>query len=250
MLDAFFGGSTNMEVRSKFFARSALIMLAMVIIAFPYTYFAPVLTGSDHFPPIYHIHGLFFFGWMGLYAWQTHLVATGRTARHRELGLAGIAISALMVPLGIILAIEAIQRRTAAGNPHPFDNTLYNVIDITSFAVLMIAAIASVTRHLDWHRRFTFGAAVALVGPAISRWFLNAWFITVPAAPPFTDWAPNLTADLFLIALVLHDRRVLGRVHPATLCLCAVLIPIHLVTPFLTGSDWWRGIAPLITKLG
>lgn len=237
------------RVASKFFARCALLMLAMVLSAFPFTYFGPIVSGSQHFAPVYHIHGLLFFGWIGLYAWQTHLVATGRTARHREWGLAGIAISALMVPLGVILAIEAIQRRTAEGNQHPFDNTLYNVIDITSFAVLMIASIAAVTRHTEWHRRFTFGAAIVLVGPAISRWIFNPWFVTIPQFPPISDMAPNLIADAFLIALVVHDRRTFGRIHPATLWLFT-LVPIHVVTPFLAATDWWRGLAPFITKLG
>ncbi len=238
------------RAQSKFFSRCALLMLAMVLLAFPFTYFGPVVSGSRQFLPVYHIHGLLFFGWIGLFAWQTHLVAGGRTARHRELGLAGIAISALMVPLGVILAIEAIKRRTAEGDPHPFDNTLYNVIDITCFAVLMIASISAVTRQIEWHRRFTFGAAIVLVGPAISRWIFNPWFITIPQLSPLSDMAPNLTADLFLIALAGHDRRTLGRVHPATLWLLLVLVPIHVVTPFLTASDWWRGLAPFITKLG
>ena len=237
------------RVPSRFFSRCALLMLAMVLIAFPFTYFGPIVSGSRHFAPVYHIHGVLFFGWIGLYAWQTHLVATGRTARHRELGLAGIAISALMVPLGVILAIEAIQRRTAEGNQHPFDNTLYNVIDIASFAVLMIASISAVTRHTEWHRRFTFGAAIVLVGPAISRWFFNPWFVTIPRLSPLSDMAPNLIADAFLIALVVHDRRTLGRIHPATLWLFT-LVPIHVVTPFLAATDWWRGLAPFITKLG
>ena len=236
--------------RSLFFARTALLMLAMVISAFLITYFQALLTGSRVFPAVYHIHGVAYFAWMGLYAWQTHLVATGRTARHRELGLAGIALSALMVPLGVSLAIHAINRRIAAGNPHPFDTTLYNVIDITLFAVLMTASIASVTRHPDWHRRFTFGAALCLVGPAVSRWFLNPWIMPVPQLSPWSDLAPNLTADLFLIALILYDRRTLGRVHPATLWVCALLVPIHIATPFLTGSVWWRELAPSILKLG
>ncbi len=224
-------------------------MLAMVLLAFPLSYFSPTLTGSRHFTPVYHIHGLVFFAWVGLYAWQTHLVATGRTARHRELGLAGVAISALMIPLGIILTIAAINRRIREGDAHPYDNTLYNVLDLASFAVLMIAGIVAVTRHVDWHRRFTFGAALALVGPAISRWFFGPWFIKVPAFAPLTDWAPNLTADLFFVALILHDRRTLGHIHPATRWLCLTLIPIHLLTPFAAESAWWRALAPIITKL-
>ena len=229
------------RLRSRFFSRSALLMLAMVLVSFPGTYFAPVLTGSGRFAPIYHIHGIAFFAWILLYAWQTHLVAAGRTARHREFGLAGIALSALMVPLGFALAIAAIERRLANGDAHPFDNTLYNVIDITSFTVLMTGSIASVTRHLDWHRRFTLAAAVALIGPAISRWF---YATPMPAFPPFTDFAPNLIADLFLVALAGHDRRTLGRIHPVTLWCLIVMVPIHLVTPFLVPTAWWRSIAP------
>lgn len=74
-----------------------------------------------------------------------------------------------MVPLGIALAIAAARRRIAAGNPHPFDTTLFNVTDLGAFALLMTASIATVTRHSDWHRRLTYGAALALLGPALSR---------------------------------------------------------------------------------
>lgn len=236
--------------RPRFFATSALLMLAMVLSAFPFTYFGPVLARPPAFSIVHHIHGLLFFAWIGLYAWQTRLVASGRTVRHRELGLAGIAISAMMLPLGIALAIKAIERRIAAGDAHPFDFTLYNIVDITTFSLLMIASIASVTRHVDWHRRFTFGGALCLVGPAISRWFLPNWFITIPELPPLTDMAPNLIADLFLIALVAHDRRSRGRVHPATLAVILLLIPIHVATPFLSVTDVWRGLAPVLLQLG
>jgi hypothetical protein len=231
--------------RSRFYARSALLMLAMVIVSFPFTYFGPAISGANYFTPVYHIHGAAYFGWIILYAWQTHLVAEGKPARHREYGLGGIALSALMVPLGVILLVAAIKRRMAAGNPHPFDVTLYNVVDIASFAVLMTLSIASVTRYIEWHRRFTFAAAIALVGPAISRWFL-----TIPPLVPLTDFGPNIIADLFLVALILHDRRTLGRIHPATLWVTAVLVPIHLLTPFATGTAWWRGIGPVFLRLG
>lgn len=233
-------------IRSRFFSRSALLMLAMVLVSFPLSYFAPAVTGSRHFSLVYQLHGLAFFGWMGLYAWQTHLIASGQTARHREFGLAGIALTSLMLPLGILLAIAAIGRRMAAGEANPFDSTLYNVLDITTFSLMMIASIASVTRRLDWHRRFTFGAAVCLVGPAISRWIFGPWFIAVPPLPPFTDMAPNLIADLFLVALLLHDRRTLKRVHPATLIILLVLVPLHVVTPMMSTTAAWREMAPAI----
>jgi hypothetical protein len=238
------GETTKARMRPQFFARSAMLMLALVLASFSFTYFGPMATGSKRFSIVLHIHGAAYFTWMLLYAWQTRLVATGRVARHRELGLAGIALSSLMVPLGVALAIEAARRRTAAGNPHPFDFTLYNVVDISTFTIMMTAAIAAVTRHPDWHRRFTFGAALCLVGPSLSRWLR-----VIPEATPWTDLLPNLSADLFLIALLLHDRRVFGRVHPATWWVIAALVPIHIATPFLTGGDWWRTLGPAIMKL-
>ena len=230
--------------RSRFFARTALLMLACVLASFPVTYFLPLINGTRHFSPLYHIHGAAFFAWMMLYAWQSRLVANGHVARHRELGLAGVAISALLLPLGLAIAIAGVRRRMAEGNLHPFDNTLYNVIDIGSFSLLMIASIAAVTRHPDWHKRFTFAAALCLVGPAISRWFM-----AIPSVPPYTDFGPNILADLFFVALIAHDLGKSGRIHPATLWVTIPLVPIHFVTPFFTASDWWRGLAPGLLHL-
>ena len=219
-------------------------MLACVILSFPLTYFQPMLTGSRRFSAFYHIHGAAFFGWILLYAWQTHLAASGKIARHREFGLAGIALSALLLPLGVIMAVLAIQHRMAAGDAHPSDFTAYNMVDLATFTILMSASIATVTRHPDWHRHFTYGAALCLVGPAISRWFLP-----LPPFPPFTDFGPNILADLLLIALVLHDRTTLGRIHPASWWVIAALVPIHLLTPVLASSDAWRSFAPYLLRL-
>jgi len=235
--------------RPVFFARTAWVMLAMVLSAFPVSYFAPAVTGSRPFHLTHHIHAALYFAWIGLYAWQAHLVATGRTGRHRELGLAGIAITALMLPLGVDTLIIAIQRRIHAGHPHPFDYAFFNVCDLGSFIILMTASIAAITRHLPWHRRFTYGAAICLVGPAISRWYSGPWFIHVPDLPPLTDLAPNFTAELFLVALALFDRRTEGRVHPATWWMIGTLVPLNVASAFIAYSDWWRHLAPMIFKV-
>ncbi|MFC4294863.1 hypothetical protein ACFO0A_07275 [Novosphingobium tardum] len=237
-------GIVRREGRDRFYSRTALLMALLVLSAFPLTYFGPLMSGSHRFRAIVHIHGLAFFAWIALYALQTELAARGRIARHRELGLAGIALSALMLPLGLAAAIVAVRERQARGDAHPFAFTLYNVIDIALFAILMTCAIACITRHQEWHRRLTFGAALCLVGPAISRWFLP-----FPGVFPWTDFAPNLLADLFLIPLAMHDRKVLGGVHQATLWMAAILVPIHIVTPWLTTSAAWNALAPAIMHL-
>ena len=58
-------------------------------------------------PLIYHLHGVVFFGWIGLFVAQTSLMARGNTALHRRLGW----LSVLMVPLMVVPF--AISRRNA-----------------------------------------------------------------------------------------------------------------------------------------
>jgi hypothetical protein len=89
-----------------------------------------------------------------------------------------------------------------------------------------------------------FAAALCLVGPAISRW-MNP----LPQVFPIWDMAPNILADLFLIALALHDRRTLGRVHPATWWAVVALVPMHLAEPWLASSAAWRAVAPGLLTL-
>ncbi|WP_150124977.1 hypothetical protein [Tsuneonella mangrovi] len=231
--------------RNQFFARAALVMLGCVLISFPMTYYAPVIAGSRHWPLIVHIHGLFFFSWMFLYAWQTRLAATGRVSAHRELGLAGVALSAIMIPLAVSVVVVQVHRMTANGTSAPLWLPILNLMAIATFAGLMIASIASVTRHKEWHRRFTYAAALVLVQFAGSRLFS----MIVPPGPDrayFILLVPDL---VFLGALFLHDRRTLGHVHPATKWIAATVVPLNLLGPTIAQSIASTGMVPAILHL-
>lgn len=221
-----------------FFARMSWVMLACILLAFSFTYFWPLATGSGSFIALRHLHGAVFFAWMGLYVWQSQLVAAGRTARHKNLGLLAITLSGAMLPLGVWMMLTSTQERVAAGSPGPYFSSFFSVVDMILFASLLVAAVSTAMRRTDWHKRFMYAAAITLVGPAISRWFL-----LIPAYSPWTDFGPSLLADLLFIPLVLHDRRTLGRIHPATLCALAI-VPIHIGVPWIAGSGWWVGLAP------
>jgi len=126
-----------------------------------------------------------------------------------------------------------------AGHASPYELSFYSLFDITSFAALVAAAVATAMKNTDWHKRFMYSAAIALIGPAISRWFL-----LVPMASPWTDMGPNLLADLLYIPLALNDRRSLGRIHPATRIAILATVPMHVVEPWIAGSRWWNALAP------
>lgn len=225
--------------RPQFFARSALVMAAMVVLSFPITYFVPVASGTDKFDTLHHLHGLVYFAWMGLYVWQTQLVARGQVARHREVGLVGFALTGVMVPLGVWMAQRGAQRRLGTME-HAYEFTWYNFVDLTLFTLLMVVAIVLVTRHREWHRRFVFVAALCLVAPAATRWTLH-----VPGVDPFIlDIAVYLVIYPFLAALALFDRRTIGRIHPATLASVGLLVPFHLSGAWIARSSWWNALAP------
>lgn len=225
--------------RPQFFARTALVMAAIVVLSFPITYYLPVATGSGNFDTLHHIHGLVFFAWFGLYVWQTQLVARGQIVKHRAIGLGGFALTGLMIPLGFWVAQRGAERRIGTME-HPYEFTWYNLTDMALFTVLMIAAIALVVRHKEWHRRFVFVAALCLVAPAATRWTLR-----VPGIDPLLlDIAVYFVIYPFLIALALFDRRVLGKLHPATLISIALLLPVHISGVWIARSHWWNAIAP------
>ena len=229
----------------RFFSISSFVIAALIVLSFPLTSFLPLATGSKSFSVLRHLHGLVFFTWTALFVWQTWLVRQGRMRLHREFGLAGAALAGAMVPLGLWLAVVAIEDRIGKGTKLPFEFTIYNLLDIAAFALLIGLAIHQATRRIEWHRRLVYVAMLSLLGPASSRWFL-----LIPLPWPYPDMAPNLFADLFLIPLALHDRKVLGRIHPATLWAGAVFVPLHIAEPLIGRSAWWNAIAPALFGFG
>lgn len=230
---------------SRFFVVTATMIAVLVVLSFSLTYFTPLATGSKRFTLLRHLHGMAFFAWIGLYVTQTRLVRAGKERLHRELGIAGVALAGAMLPLGLWQAVTSAGERQARGMAQPFEFSLYNLVDILVFSALFGWAIFAASRRIEWHRRLMLIAALNLFGPAFSR-----IVFLVPMPFPWADMTPNLVADAMLIALALHDRRQLGRIHPVTLWAALVLIPFHAVEPLIARSAAWNGIAPTLFGFG
>jgi hypothetical protein len=231
---------------SRFFANSAIIIAVLIVLSFPLTYFIPLTTGTKQFSLLRHLHGLVFFTWTVLIAVQPWLVRSGRIKLHREVGLLGAALAGAMVPLGLWLATVAIADRIGQKFALPFEFALYNLVDITLFALTIGWAIHQATRRIEWHRRLVFVSMLMLLGPAWSR----LWYEFASLPWPWIDLAPNVSADLLLFVLAWHDRRELGRIHPVTLGAIALLIPFHTVEPLIARSGWWNAVAPALFGFG
>jgi threonine/homoserine/homoserine lactone efflux protein len=98
-----------------FFVRMGYACAAVAFLGFAPTYWAPVAAGTFSAVPIVHLHGLLFFAWTVLFVVQAHVMNARMRARHRALGLFGIALATAMLFAGIMVAIHSLQVGIAAG---------------------------------------------------------------------------------------------------------------------------------------
>jgi hypothetical protein len=239
------GGTPARGARSGFYWRAAVIVAVLIVLSFPETYYLPLATGAKRFILLRHLHGLAFFAFTALFVWQTWLVRRRRIALHREWGTLGAALAGMMLVLGLWLAGVAAGERMGRHEAGPFGNAAYNFVDIVLFCGLIGWSIREAWHRVDWHRRLALAAMLGLLGPAWSRLVLK-----LPPAFPWQDMAPSVLADLGLLALALHDRRTVGRVHPATWIAAAIMVPLHFAEPFIARSAWWSALAPRLFGFG
>lgn len=240
--------SAVQEQHSTFYFRAALACVAVAFLGFTPTYFAPVVQGSFRGHPIAHLHGIVFFCWTLLFAYQTWLVANSRTARHRDAGLIGISLATAMIFLGLMMAVDSVARGASAGFLNDAKQFMVvPVTGITMFAFLVAIAIANL-RNSDVHRRLMLVATATILDADVARWFLT--FLEpppVPGASPVPPVAvalpPALLVDLFIIAGIVHDWRTRGRPHPAYLIAGAAVLLMQLLRAPIATSATWNGIA-------
>jgi len=232
----------------RFYVRMATTCLAVAVIGFAPTYWVPMVRGTLDVPPLTHLHALFFYGWLLLFLRQTVLAASGRLTRHRELGIAGVALASGMCFVGLDQAIGSLKRLEAAGAGDParaFSIVSFSAIAL--FAALFAAAIVNVKKP-EVHKRLILVATVSMLQAGIGRWFLlflaprTAGLSGPPTVPPvFVSVLPGLVTDLLIVAAMVHDRRTRSRVHPAYWYGGAIVLAVQVLrVPLSTTSAWMR----------
>jgi hypothetical protein len=249
--------SGTAERARTFHLTMALACLAIAVIGFAPTYWRGLTTGTFRGGPIIHLHAVVFYGWMIFFTVQTALIAQGRVAHHRAIGLAGIALATLLVVSGMAVSIAGGIRAENAGFGR--EARAFMIVSWSSmalFGTLVWLAIANVARP-DRHRRWLLAATISMLGAPIARWFivvmapelLNSGSVAAPP-PVLISVPPSMLGNLLFIPMLVHDRRTLGHFHPTTVKAAASVVAVTLLIVPLAATDAWDRLAGWVLMLG
>ncbi len=226
-----------------FFLISVLLTLA-VGIGFAKTYFFAGLFRAKLPSALIHIHGVVFTCWFVVLLCQSGLASAGRVDLHRRLGIAGMGIACLMLPLGILATAEFLTRM--ASEPGMLTASIMPFTELFSFGVLAAAAFLCRKRP-DIHKRLIMLATISLIGAAVGRMeFLPDWHLRGVAALRLF-WAYTY---VFLVPLAAFDIFSLRKLHRATLWGSAFLITLHQVALLICTAGPWHGFAHWVQSWG
>ncbi|HSG34122.1 MAG TPA: hypothetical protein VLA37_06270, partial [Sphingomonadaceae bacterium] len=151
-----------------------LAMCFFVFGGFGMTYLGPLSSGTrPPDPPVVHLHGAVFFGWMLLLLAQSLLVNAKNVTLHRSLGMFGIAWGALVAFMGLLITLVGSMN---AGFAHPSDPPVFflSYVAPPSFAAIFILAIRAV-KVPQVHRNLILIATIAILMPGINRMYMQVF---------------------------------------------------------------------------
>jgi FtsH-binding integral membrane protein len=224
------------HVDRRFFAGTALLMLAVTAAGFGPSYYLAPVNGAPSVSLVVHIHATIFTAWMLLYTGQTLLMARGRVSLHRALGIVGAFLIPAVVVSGyctVILTATADGGVAPRVGPVPI---LFPLAAALAFAILAGFGLAR-RRDAGTHKRLMFLATTSLVMTPLAR---LARMAGSPLIPPVNGM---IMSDLLVGGLFLFDWRTRGRIHPATLWAGGALLLSQPIRLWLNGTTAWQSVA-------
>jgi hypothetical protein len=223
------------DAARPFYSRLAIVLAAIVFLAFTGRYWAPLALGTLELPRAVHIHALLFFLWMIFFVVQTTLVSRGRVTLHRELGLLGISIATAMVITGVVATTVSLKAGLAG--PNPQFARLANVLSLFSmmlFSLFIALAIGNI-RRVEHHKRFMVLATFSILQAAIAR---VIQFVPAISFPQRTTIGA-VVVDLLLLAVIAIDTRLHRRLHPVYMLGFALLVTAQVLRILVLKTEWW-----------
>jgi hypothetical protein len=203
-------------------------------------------------PPVLHVHAVLMGSWLLLLLTQSVLVAIGRTAFHRQLGLISVIFVPAIVLAGIVLVptMYRLVWNVVHNAPPALAAQLKDQVPLAGnillgqirvgivFPLLVSLALLSRGSDSETHKRLMILATLAPLPAAIDRmhWLPN----TFPASPIADDFYPLLV----ILPLILWDLFRLRRVPRAYWIWLCVNAPFAVGVNLLWNDPRWLAFVP------
>jgi hypothetical protein len=226
--------------RPRFFLIMSAICLAIAVVGFVPSFFAPLVTGQFSRPPVFYVHALFFFAWVGFFFAQNWQIAKGRVLAHREWGVVGAGLVVGMFFSVLILVIFRLHQNV----PMPVPPTILawnGAAQMTSFGILVAAGLANVRRP-EVHKRFMLVATMSILGAPIARWpesIMNHYGLS-----PIPAVLPTILVSMIALfgAAMIYDRRTYGRISRIYIFGFLANLALGLTAPLIANNAVWLSI--------
>jgi hypothetical protein len=228
-------GSPAVRRERPLYTSAALIACLVVLVGFAPSYYLKSVFGAGDLSTLKLVLGAVMSTWFALFLVQASLVAAGRPAIHRQLGVAGIFIAILVVVMGTTVGIASVKSGVSPipGISPPVFLAL-PIGEMIAFAVVFGAAIAQRERA-DNHKRLMLLANLAMLAPAFARWPTAA----IGLSGPLVDFA---LTDLVILACITYDTVKNRRLHPAFAAGFAFIIAVQFGRLALAHTAAWARV--------
>lgn len=224
--------------RPLFLAAAVGFPLLVLIGYFRSYYFSAFFDVRPVANALVHAHGVVMTLWVVYFTAQTALIRSKSVRLHMRMGLAGVALAALVVVVGLLTAYDAQLVRASAPpwvSPHAF--FFYPVSDMALFVVLFAGAIYYRKRPAE-HKSLMLLTAIN---------FLPAALFRVSPVPDQRTilWAFGPPVLLAVVCLVWFTAKhgKLNKVFAAGVMLLTVALPLRVV---ISESGVWLRFVALI----
>ena len=203
------------------------------------------------FPLVMHLHALLMGAFLLLLLAQTWLMATGRSARHMQLGLASMLLVPAIVIVGLILAptmyhqlLDALQTAPPEARDgiqerllHSENIKLLQLRIGILFPLFLAIALKARGRDAGLHKR------MMILATAVP---LPAGFDRIPWLPhtlPESPLSPDLYVLLAISPMLVWDVLRNGYVHKAYWIWLGIAVPFTIAVHTLWDTPWWHSAA-------
>jgi hypothetical protein len=174
---------------------------------------------------------------MLLFIVQTRLVAANNVRTHMRLGLAGIALAAVIVVIGVLTTLAAM----VDARPRPLGLTgeqfsIFPFTAIALFAGFFSAAIAT-RRRPALHKRFMMLSMISILGPAVAR------VLRMFSAQDYFAITQVAVAAAFVVWCLAYDRLKHGIYHPVYVVGGAAIILSWPLRGWIASTETWTRFA-------